>query len=42
MCLRIAARNNEPADQEFFEHFKILACPITAEYFDYDYEKSAA
>ena len=42
MCPRIAARNNEPADQEFFEHFKTLACPITAEYFDYDYEKSAA
>ena len=42
MCPRIAAKNNEPADQEFFEHFNNLASPITAEYFDYDYEKSAA
>ena len=40
MCLAIAARNNEPVDEEFFEHFKNLACPITAEYFVYDYEKS--
>ena len=27
-------------DQEFFECFITLAFPITAEYFDHDYEKS--